>query len=175
MRTATNTSVKDLTEIVAEGIDAVLPEGAPRPSDGTATCGKCEGSGTYAVSYRDEPVNCFYCNETGTIEAPDLGAIIAGLFTDHGGSLRRRKSYLSPVKVTEMSNRETSRVYTYIRANLEFDLGRNVNLGGLVMNELPPNYPFRAWADTVNAVLLALHGRGQSAGAARWAQALGGH
>lgn len=172
------TTIEGMAALVEQGIEAILPEGAAKPSDGAQTCGECQGDGEVTRSWRTEPLRCMSCSNpdtqtsNGLVEPPVLVELLRGLYTDRGG-LRRRKSYLSPVKVAEKSNWVTADVYTYVRANLEFDLGRNMNLGGMIMNDLRRDNPWKSWADAVNQVLLALHGRTQSAGATRWAQAMG--
>jgi hypothetical protein len=176
------TTIAELAALVERGLEAILPEGVTKPADGVQPCGECQGVGTVMRSYTPDPQTCYSCwwgdrtskAGTGVSNPPSLEAILHGLYKTRGG-LAPRRSYLSPADVeAKAGNRETGEVYTYIRAHLEFDLGRGGgNIGGLVMNELRDSNPWKGWADHVGYVLLALHGRTRSEGAARWAQALG--
>jgi hypothetical protein len=159
----------EILSLVDEFAGAALPEAGDQP------CTLCDGNGvkTYPATpdFPERSYPCRYCKD-GRVLAPQVDLILQGMYTDRP-HLKPRSGYgLSPRELVKRGANETTvRLYEYIRARWMFDLGRNYNIGGMIMNNLPKSHPFLPWAEALNAALLVLHGRRSSAGGDRWEQA----
>ena len=168
--------LSEATRLVAEVMNTVDEfAGAALPEAGDQPCRSCDATGTRTYpatdNFPERSYRCSYCRD-GWVLAPQVDLILAGMYTDRP-HLKPRAGYgLSPRDLVKRgANRTTVDLYTYIRARLMFDLGKNFNIGGMIMNSLPKGHPFGPWADSLNAALLILHGRKSSAGGDRWEQA----